>query len=180
MWVATLKSGVHATLAGVILALAIPMRSPDAPGGSPVKSLEHDLHALVAFFILPFFAFCNAGIDLHGVTVGQLLHGVPLGIAVGLFLGKQLGIFGLCWLGIRMGFAELPRGCSWTSFYGTAVLCGIGFTMSLFIASLAFEETGVNLMFDERIGIILGSLASGIVGYTILRTSLPWETRSDR
>ncbi len=172
MWVAMLKSGVHATLAGVILAMAIPMSAEGAPGGSPVRSLEHDLHAAVAFFILPFFAFCNAGINLHGVTVGALLHGVPLGIAVGLFVGKQVGVFGLCWLGIKMGVAELPKGCSWTAFYGTSVLCGIGFTMSLFIASLAFEESGVNLIFDERIGIIVGSLASGLLGYAILRNSL--------
>jgi len=172
MWVAMLKSGVHATLAGVILALAIPMTAAEAPGGSPVRSLERDLHTAVAFFILPFFAFCNAGINLHGVTVGQLLHGVPLGVAVGLFVGKQVGVFGLCWLGIKSGLADLPKGCSWTAFYGTAVLCGIGFTMSLFIASLAFEESGVNLMFDERIGIIVGSLASGLLGYAILRSSL--------
>ncbi len=175
MWVATLKSGVHATLAGVVLAMAIPMNAEEAPGGSPVRSLEHDLHGLVAFFILPFFAFCNAGINLHGVTVGQLLHGVPLGVAVGLFVGKQVGVFGLCWLGIRMGVAELPKGCSWSALYGTAVLCGIGFTMSLFIASLAFEESGVNLIFDERIGIIVGSLAAGLLGYAILRKSLPAE-----
>jgi len=180
MWVAMLKSGVHATLAGVILALTIPMAAPDVPGGSPVRSLERELHASVAFFILPFFAFCNAGINLHGVSGGDLLHGVPLGVALGLFFGKQVGVFGLCWLGIKIGLAELPKGCSWLALYGTAVLCGIGFTMSLFIASLAFEESGVNLMFDERIGIILGSLASGIVGYAILRTSLPRETRSDR
>ena len=173
LWVAMLKSGVHATLAGVILAMAIPMTAEGAPGGSPVRSLEQELHTAVAFFILPFFAFCNAGIDLHGVTVDQLLHGVPLGVAVGLFFGKQVGVFGLCWLGIRLGLAELPKGCSWSALYGTAVLCGIGFTMSLFIASLAFEESGVNLLFDERIGIIAGSLASGLVGYWILRKSLP-------
>lgn len=176
MWVAMLKSGVHATLAGVVLAMAIPMHAEGAPGGSPVRSLEHELHAAVAFCILPFFAFCNAGIDLHGVTVGQLLHGVPLGVAVGLFVGKQVGVFGLCWLGIKMGLAELPKGCSWTALYGTAALCGIGFTMSLFIASLAFEESGVNLIFDERIGIIAGSLASGLLGYAILRKSLPVES----
>lgn len=176
MWVAMLKSGVHATLAGVVLAMAIPMNAEGAPGGSPVRSLEHELHAAVAFCILPFFAFCNAGIDLHGITVGQLLHGVPLGVAVGLFVGKQVGVFGLCWLGIKMGLAELPKGCSWIALYGTAALCGIGFTMSLFIASLAFEESGVNLIFDERIGIIAGSLASGLLGYTILRKSLPVES----
>ncbi len=173
MWVALLKSGVHATLAGVVLAMFIPMRSTAGSGDSPLKALEQDLHSTVAFFILPAFAFFNAGIDLTGLGVRQVLHDIPLGIALGLFLGKQVGVFSLCWLGIRLGFADLPRGASWPSLYGAAVLCGIGFTMSLFIGSLAFEETGVNLIVDERLGIILGSLASGIVGYLLLRRSLP-------
>lgn len=103
----------------------------------------------------------------------QLLHGVPLGIALGLFLGKQMGVFGLCWLGIRLGLADLPKGVRMTSLYGTSLLCGVGFTMSLFIGSLAFEETGVNLIFDERLGILLGSLTSGLLGYLVLRWSLP-------
>lgn len=173
MWVATLKSGVHATLAGVVLAMFIPLKSKNDPGFSPLKSLEHDLHSLVAFFILPVFAFANAGIDLRGVGLEQLMHNVPVGIALGLFVGKQLGIFGLCWLAIKMGLANLPKGMSWSSLYGTAALCGIGFTMSLFVGSLAFEETGVNLLFDERLGIIVGSVLSGVAGYLILRASLP-------
>ncbi len=173
MWIATLKSGVHATLAGVVLAMFIPMRSKAHPEHSPLKSMEHDLHAVVAFFILPVFAFANAGINLSGVGMEELLHGVPLGIMLGLFFGKQIGIFGLCWLAIKMGMAKLPQGVSWLSLYGTAALCGIGFTMSLFIGSLAFEETNVNLLFDERLGIIVGSLASGLVGFFILRYSLP-------
>ncbi len=172
MWVAMLKSGVHATLAGVILAMFIPMRSKDNPKISPLKSLEHDLHSVVAFFILPVFAFSNAGINLSGVGIAQILHSVPMGIALGLFFGKQIGIFGLCWLSIRLGFAKLPKGMNWLSLYGTAALCGIGFTMSLFIGSLAFEETGVDLLFDERLGIILGSLTSGIVGYLVLLVGL--------
>ncbi len=172
MWIATLKSGVHATLAGVVLAMFIPMRSNEDSSYSPLKSLEHDLHSVVAFFVLPVFAFANAGISLKGVTADQLLHGVPIGIALGLFIGKQVGIFGFCWLFIKLKIATLPNQMSWLSLYGTSALCGIGFTMSLFIGSLAFEETGVNLLFDERLGIILGSLVSGIFGFCVLKYSL--------
>jgi NhaA family Na+:H+ antiporter len=172
MWVAMLKSGVHATLAGVIVAMFVPMRSKKDPEQSPLKILEHDLHPLVAFFILPVFAFANAGINLVGIGIDQVLHPVPMGIALGLFIGKQVGIFSLCWLFIKLKLTNLPSGVSWASLYGTAALCGVGFTMSLFIGSLAFEETGVNLLFDERLGIILGSLISGITGYLILRASL--------
>ena len=170
MWIALLKSGVHATLGGVVLALFIPMHGRDH---SPLKNLEYDLHSAVAFFVLPFFAFCNAGIPLAGVGVEQLFHSIPLGIALGLFAGKQIGIFLFCWVGIKLRLAELPQSLSWASLYGAAALCGIGFTMSLFIGSLAFEETGVNLVFDERLGIIIGSLASGLLGYLVLRRSLP-------
>ena len=173
MWVAMLKSGVHATLAGVILAMFIPMRSATNKEYSPLKDMEGDLHSVVAFFILPVFAFTNAGISFSGVGSEQLLHTVPSGIAIGLFVGKQLGVFGFCWLAIRLGFTSLPSGMSWTSLYGTAALCGIGFTMSLFIGSLAFEQTSVNLLFDDRLGIIIGSLLSGCLGYLVLRASLP-------
>ncbi len=173
MWVAFLKSGVHATLAGVILAMFIPMQSKSDPAYSPVKTFQRDLHYAVAFLILPLFAFCNSGISLKGIGTEQLLHDVPLGIALGLFVGKQVGVFGLCWLGLKMGIAKLPSGLSLKSLYGVSALCGIGFTMSLFIGSLAFEETGANLLFDERLGIIIGSLASGILGFIILRFSLP-------
>lgn len=172
MWIATLKSGVHATLAGVLLAMFIPMRSKENPEFSPVKELEHDLHSVVAFFVLPVFAFANAGLNLTGVGFEQVLHPVPVGIALGLFIGKQVGIFGLCWLAIKMGLAKLPKGMNFAALYGTAALCGIGFTMSLFIGSLAFEETGVDLMFDERLGIIVGSVLSGIVGYVVLNKAL--------
>ncbi|WP_027873328.1 Na+/H+ antiporter NhaA [Spongiibacter marinus] len=173
MWVALLKSGVHATLAGVVMAMFIPLRSKDPDNPSPLKSLEHDLHSVVAFFVLPVFAFANAGINLSGVGVEQLMHGVPMGIAAGLFLGKQIGIFGLCYLAIKLRLAEMPSGMNTISLYGTAALCGIGFTMSLFIGSLAFEETGVNQLFDERLGIIVGSLMSGVLGYFLLRRALP-------
>lgn len=172
MWIATLKSGVHATLAGVVLAMFIPMYEGSDKSKSPLKSLEHDLHSVVAFFVLPVFAFANAGINLAGVGAEQMLHGVPLGIALGLFFGKQIGIFGLCALAIKLKLCGMPSGMNWRSLYGTAALCGIGFTMSLFIGSLAFEETGVDLLFDERLGIIIGSLASGFVGYLILNASL--------
>jgi NhaA family Na+:H+ antiporter len=172
MWVAMLKSGVHATLAGVVLAMFIPISSNKTPGLSPLKDLEHDLHSIVAFAILPIFAFANAGINLSGIGIEQISHGVPSGIALGLIVGKQVGIFGLCWIAIKLKFTNLPTGMSWASLYGTAALCGIGFTMSLFIGSLAFEETGVDKLFDERLGIILGSLVSGLIGYIILRLSL--------
>jgi NhaA family Na+:H+ antiporter len=172
MWIATLKSGVHATLAGVVLAMFIPMKSKTNPDYSPLKTTEHDLHSVVAFVILPVFAFANAGINFSGVGMEQLTHDVPVGIAAGLFIGKQVGVFGLCWLAIKVGLTKLPQGMSWGGLYGTAALCGIGFTMSLFVGSLAFEETGVNLMFDERLGIVIGSLLSGIVGYLVLRYSL--------
>ncbi len=172
MWAAMLKSGVHATLAGVLLAMFIPIRVPSREG-SPLKDMEHDLHGAVGFGILPLFAFANAGIPLIGIGVEAALHPVPLGIMAGLFLGKQIGIFGFCWLGVRLRLARLPDGMTWPQIYGTAMLCGVGFTMSLFIGSLAFESTGVNLLYDERLGIIAGSLLSGLAGYLVLRLSLP-------
>ena len=171
MWAALLKSGVHATLAGIVLAFFIPIRNSEREK-SPLHELEHDLHTAVAFFILPIFAFANAGISLGGVSLQYLLHPVSLGIAAGLFIGKQFGIFLFCWLSVRVGLAKLPDGLGWLSIYGVALLCGVGFTMSLFIGSLAFEETGVNLLFDERLGIIIGSLLSGACGYLVLRASL--------
>ena len=173
MWAAMLKSGVHATLAGVILAMFIPLKSKTNTRYSPLKAMEHDLHTVVAFFVLPVFAFANAGITFSGIGTEQLLHSVSLGIALGLFLGKQLGVFGFCWLAIKLNLTRKPNDVSWSTLYGISALCGIGFTMSLFIGSLAFEESGVNQVFDERLGIILGSLASGLLGYLILHMSLP-------
>ena len=172
MWVAMLKSGVHATLAGIILAMFIPLKSKSKADYSPLKSMEHDLHSVVAFAILPIFAFANAGINFSGVGMEQIFHSVSLGIALGLFAGKQIGIMFFCWLAVILKMAKLPDSFSWMSMYGVAALCGIGFTMSLFIGSLAFEETSVNLLFDERMGILLGSLFSGVLGYLILRFSL--------
>ena len=180
MWIAMLKSGIHATLAGILVAIFIPITSKKTPGFSPLKDLEHDLHAAVAFIVLPIFAFANAGINLSGVGVDQILHPVPLGIAAGLFVGKQVGIFGFCWLAIQLKLSSLPKGISWGSLYGTAALCGVGFTMSLFIGSLAFEETSVNMLFDERLGIIIGSLASGIMGYLILNACLSKHTPKNK
>ena len=171
LWVAVLKSGVHATLAGLALAAFIPIRDPEK-GRSPLHELEHDLHTAVAFGILPIFAFANAGVSLAGVSIDYLFHPVPLGIMAGLFIGKQIGVFGFCWLGVKLGVASLPQDLRWMHVYGMSLLCGVGFTMSLFIASLAFENTGVNLLFDERLGIIVGSLLSGICGYLVLRSSL--------
>ena len=175
MWVAVLKSGVHATLAGVLLAAFIPMRAPDDETRSPLRELEHDLHSVVAFGVLPLFAFVNAGISIEGVGLSALMHPVPLGIAAGLFVGKQVGIFLLCFLGIKVGLARLPDGANWGSLYGVSILCGVGFTMSLFVGSLAFENVAfeAQAVFDERLGIILGSLLSGIAGYLVLNYSLP-------
>lgn len=173
LWIATLKSGVHATLAGVVMAMFIPMRSKANPEVSPLKDLEHSLHSIVAFFVLPVFAFANAGIDFSGMGVDQILHPVPIGIALGLFLGKQVGIFGLCYICVKLRWVSLPHNVSWLSLYGVSALCGIGFTMSLFVGSLAFDSSGIDVLFDERLGIILGSIASGTVGYFILRYSLP-------
>jgi len=175
MWIAVLKSGVHATLAGVALAAFIPMRDPDEPAHSPLKNLEHDLHSVVAFGVLPLFAFVNAGISLQGIGLSSLLHPVPMGIALGLFAGKQLGIFLLCYLAIKTGLARLPDGANWGSLYGVSILCGVGFTMSLFVGSLAFENVtfDASAVFDERLGIIVGSLLSGILGYVVLHWALP-------
>jgi NhaA family Na+:H+ antiporter len=175
MWTAVLKSGVHATLAGVALATFIPMRDSTDNTHSPLRELEHDLHSVVAFGVLPLFAFVNAGISLAGVSFSDLLHSVSLGIAAGLFVGKQVGIFFLCFLAIKMGIARLPEGASWGSLYGVSILCGVGFTMSLFVGSLAFENVILDpkAIFDERLGIIVGSLLSGIFGYIILHMTLP-------
>ncbi len=172
MWTAMLKSGVHATLAGVVLAMFIPLRSHRNPEHSPLKAMEHDLHAVVAYFILPVFAFANAGISFAGMSADQMLHGVSLGVALGLFLGKQVGVFAFCAVAIKLGVARLPGGMNWRALYGTAAMTGIGFTMSLFIGSLAFEGAGLDRLFDERIGIIAGSLASGVLGYVVLKATL--------
>jgi NhaA family Na+:H+ antiporter len=168
LWLGVLKSGVHATLAGVLLAMFIPLKGHDDRAQSPLRRLEHDLHKSVAFGILPLFAFANAGIDFTGLTLSSLLQPVPLGIALGLFIGKQIGVVGFTWLGTRLGVGRLPEGVGWPEVYGMSILCGIGFTMSLFISSLAFgQATGLGV--DDRLGIITGSLVSAVVGYLFLR-----------
>jgi NhaA family Na+:H+ antiporter len=171
LWVAVLKSGVHATLAGVVLAFFIPLRDRQG-GGSPLAELEHRIHPYVAFLILPVFAFANTGISFQGLTPQSLLHPVPLGIAAGLLIGKQAGVFGFTWLAIRLGFGRLPEGAGWLPLYGVAALCGIGFTMSLFISSLAAEQAGTAMMIDNRLGILGGSLLAAVIGYLVLAYSL--------
>ncbi len=169
LWIAVLKSGVHATLAGVILAFFIPIKGR-AGEPSPLKSLEHNLHSLVAFIILPVFAFANAGISFAGIGIEQVMAPVPFGIIVGLVVGKQLGVFGFCFIAIKLGWAQLPTSVNWRLLYGAAILCGVGFTMSLFIGSLAFEQgNGANFIFQDRLGIVIGSLISGIFGYIIIK-----------
>ena len=167
MWVCVLKSGVHATLAGVALGLIIPLE--DKFGRSPAKELEHTLHPWVAFFILPLFAFANAGVTLDSAQVNNMFTSVPLGILAGLFIGKPLGVFGSAWLTIKLGFAQLPTGCNWKQLYGVSLLCGVGFTMSMFVGGLAFTDT--SYMMSDRIGILLGSLLSAVVGYLVLNYS---------
>lgn len=171
LWVAVLKSGVHATLAGVVLACFIPMRGA-ASDDSPLQRLEHDLHPAVAYAIVPLFAFVNAGVSLEGVTLATALAPVPLGIAAGLFAGKTIGVFVFSWVAIRLGIARMPEGADWASMLGVAMLCGIGFTMSLFIASLAFDQGGPAYEVATRIGILGGSVVSALCGYLVLRAVL--------
>ena len=169
MWASVLKSGVHATLAGVFLAFTIPLRDAEDPRHSPLRQLEHELHPSVVYVILPLFAFANAGVPLAGMTIKALLEPVSLGIILGLFVGKQLGVFSFAWLAIKLKLASLPDKVSWTQLYGAAVLCGIGFTMSLFIASLAFEHEGQEYIRQVRLGILVASLMAAVAGYLLLR-----------
>jgi NhaA family Na+:H+ antiporter len=167
LWVCVLKSGVHATLAGVVLAMAIPIRAKSDPERTPLRDLEHALHPWVAFMIMPIFAFANAGVPLRDFGPADLLRPLTLGIALGLFLGKQLGLFIFSRLAVALGLAEMPAGLGWLQLYGAGLLAGVGFTMSLFIGTLAFPEAGSAA--GVRIGVISGSLLSGICGYLILR-----------
>jgi NhaA family Na+:H+ antiporter len=169
IWVAVLKSGVHATLAGVVVAMAIPLRAQD--DRSPARHLEHMLHPWVAYLILPTFAFANAGVQLIGVNLEMVTGTVLLGIALGLFIGKQVGIFGLVWLAVKLGLAKLPNNCGWRQMYGAALLAGIGFTMSLFIGTLAFEHGDFGNITATRLGVLLGSLFSGLAGVGVLLMS---------
>ncbi len=166
VWLCVLKSGVHATLAGVVTAIAIPFNGPKGSGDGPLLKLEHVLGPWVSFAIVPMFAFANAGVSLHGITFGELLTPIPLGIALGLFFGKAIGIYGFAKAAIRAGLGEMPRGASDVQLLGTAVLGGIGFTMSLFIGMLAFP--GAAAAADLRLGVLTGSLISAAVGYIIL------------
>jgi NhaA family Na+:H+ antiporter len=180
LWVAVLKSGVHATLAGVILGFFIPLKAIDEDGkeDSPLDRMIHELHPTVAFGILPLFAFVNAGVKLSGMSTDDLLTGIPLAIAVGLFFGKQIGVFGFAWLAIMLGLCKKPAGANWGQIYGVAILCGVGFTMSLFVGSLAFEDSGLGYSRPDRLGIIVGSLAAGIFGFIVLKLATRKSTHA--
>jgi Na+:H+ antiporter, NhaA family len=164
LWASLLKSGVHATLAGIALAFFIPHKA--------ARRLEPDLHAPVAYAILPLFAFANAGLAFKGISPASFLLPLPLGIVAGLVVGKTLGVFGVAFLAIRLGFAKMPAGASWGSLLGVAMLCGIGFTMSLFIGGLAFEGLGLEYARLVQLGILAGSLVSALGGYAVLRATL--------
>ena len=170
LWVSVLKSGVHATLAGVALAFTIPLSALDENNRpvSPLKEIEHSLHFWVAFFILPLFAFVNAGVNFQQISISQMSGAVPMGIILGLFVGKQVGVFGFSWLAIKLKIAKLPEGSSWLQLYGVSLLTGIGFTMSLFIVSLAFEDDSL-FQYTDKLAILIGSLLSGVLGYAVLR-----------
>ena len=168
MWVFVLKSGIHATLAGVLIAFTIPLKTKNEDEALLYK-MEHGLHPWVAFLILPVFAFANAGVNFTGIGIDDLLQPLTLGIAVGLFLGKQIGVFLATWIGVKSGIARLPENVSWKHVYGVACLTGVGFTMSLFIGSLAF--TTADVMNAVRLGVVLGSVLSGIIGYLLLKSA---------
>jgi NhaA family Na+:H+ antiporter len=174
-WYCVLLSGVHATIAGVAVALTIPLHpAPARPDdtGSPLHRLEHALHPWVAYVIVPLFGFANAGVSFAGMALSDAVAPVPLGVALGLFIGKQIGISVTVWAVVRLGFGELPARASWPQFYGVSLLCGIGFTMSLFIGALAFGE-GSALNDAAKIGVLMGSVVSGLLGWLVLRLSKP-------
>ncbi|MGA3678733.1 Na+/H+ antiporter NhaA [Pseudomonas graminis] len=171
LWFFVLQSGVHATLAGVALALCIPLGTPKEEARSPLLFLEEKMHYWVAFAVVPIFGFANAGVSLSGITLGNLVDPVPLGVALGLFVGKQIGVFLAAVLAIRSGLATLPEGSNWPQLYGVALLCGIGFTMSLFIGNLAFPGAA-HLIDEVKVGVLLGSIASALAGVWLLRSKL--------
>lgn len=180
LWFTVLLSGVHATVAGVLAAMLIPIvRSPGAPdlATSPLHRLEHGLHPWAAYLIVPLFGFANAGVNFSGMNTAQVLAPLPLGIAAGLFVGKQLGIFGSVWLAVRLGLASPPRGTTWLQIYGVALLCGIGFTMSLFIGALAFPGN-LALVEEAKIGVLGGSILSAITGFLVLRLAPPHQLQA--
>ena len=174
LWVLVLKSGVHATLAGVVTAFFVPASDPAHPDHPPASRLEHSLHPWVAFGILPLFAFANAGVDLTGLSLRNLLDPIPLGILLGLFVGKQVGVFAFAWVAVKSGLARLPSGVTFGQVYGAAILCGIGFTMSLLIGFLAFENTAAGeVIVSDRLGILAGTLLSAVMGSLVLNWVLP-------
>jgi NhaA family Na+:H+ antiporter len=177
LWVCVLKSGVHATLAGVAMAFAIPMRGRDGSEHSPLKQLEHLLHPWIAYLVMPLFAFANAGVSFAGIGLAALGDGVTLGITAGLFAGKQLGAFGFAWVAIRLGLARLPDGVRWIDLYGACLLAGVGFTMSLFIGTLAWESA--DYAAAVRLGVLAGSLLSGVGGYLLLRAAFARRPLAD-
>lgn len=167
LWIAVLESGIHATIAGVVAAMFIPMKDKNDNSISPLKNLEHDLHYWVAFAVLPIFAFANAGVPFTGMSFADLFNPVTLGIAVGLFVGKQFGVFGFMWLAILLRLSPKPEGANWVQLYGVSLLCGVGFTMSLFIGGLAFDA--VDMQASVRLGVLVGSILSAIFAYCLLR-----------
>lgn len=167
LWFFMLQSGIHATLAGVILALCIPLGDSNNEHTSPLLHLEEKLHPWVAFAVVPIFGFANAGVSLAGISPGNLIDPVPLGVTLGLLLGKQIGVFGLAALAIRAGLAKLPEACGWLQLYGVGLLCGIGFTMSLFIGALAFPNSP-HLVDEVKVGVLMGSILSAILGVVVL------------
>ena len=174
LWVCVLKSGVHATLAGVALGFAVPLRGTQGDGDSPLRRLEHLLHPWVTYGILPVFAFANAGVSLAGLSPDTFLHPVTLGIVLGLLVGKQVGVLVSTWAAVRLGLGSVPSGATWLQLYGTALLTGIGFTMSLFIGTLAFQEQGYHAA--VRIGVLAGSLICALAGYCVLYAAAPKRT----
>ncbi|WP_375057048.1 Na+/H+ antiporter NhaA [Zobellella sp. DQSA1] len=169
VWVAVLKSGIHATLAGVLLGFLVPLYHA---GGSPSKRLEHALHPWCAFLILPLFAFANAGVSLQGLSLGDLSSALPLGVIMGLLVGKPMGVFLISWLAVKLRIAQLPAGVCFRQIFAVSVLCGIGFTMSIFITSLAFGGHA-DLANLSRLGILLGSTLAALIGYAMLHLALP-------
>jgi len=176
IWVSVLKSGVHGTLAGVVVALFIPMRADSEAEHSPLQRIEHGLAPWVAFGVIPIFAFANAGVTLHNLSADDFFGGVPLGIALGLFAGKQLGIMSFVYAAVKLGVARLPEDTTWPQVYGVSVLAGIGFTMSLFIGTLAFSDPANAAAL--RVGVLAGSIASATFGYLLLRRVLPEPERA--
>ena len=178
IWFCVLKSGVHATLAGVVVAAFIPLKAGD--DHSPARHLEHTLHPWVAFAVLPIFAFANAGVPFSGMSLEKLTNGVSLGIILGLFFGKQIGVFGMIVLARMLRIAELPPGANWGQVYGVALLCGIGFTMSLFIGTLAYEHGNFDLLSTVKMGVLIGSVLSAVAGLFVLHFALPKATDQGR